>query len=261
MMFAHGTFSPADAAFASEGGDAKWQKWASKEECKAWKKAWKQDGKKDWKDCKKGWKQERDALKERKFALKETIRVMKESAVTQEEKDAVKLYKQQMKAELKAEFKEALKGFNQTQRNPDRPDAKHVADVTIPDNSELPADTPVVKTWRLQNSGAVEWPAGSQLVFISKRGDNLNGPERVVLDRPVLPQQEVEVSVPFLTPNEPGRYIAYYRMATADGAKFGHRLWVSFIVPRPAATAPDVAMAAPAKDGAAMASVLDKMDQ
>jgi len=254
-MFAHGVFSPVDAGGAFEGGDAENQKW-SKEERKAWKKSCKQDGKNEWKECKKGWKQERKALKERKLALKETIRVMKESAVTQEEKDAVKLYKQQMKAE----FREAWKGFMQIQRNPDRPDAKHVADVTIPDNSELPADTPVVKTWRLQNSGAVEWPVGSQLIFISKRGDNLNGPERVVLDRPVLPQQEVDLSVPFLTPSEPGRYIAYYRMATADGAKFGHRLWVSFVIPRAAVPAPDAVMTTPAT-APSMSSVLDKMNQ
>jgi len=171
--------------------------------------------------------QECKALKERKCAMKETLRAMKETASSKEDKKAIKEYKEQMRTE----FKDAWKGFKQFQKNADRLMARHVADVTIPDNSELPADTPVTKTWRLRNPGTTEWPAGSQLLFISHRGDSLDGPERVVLEAPVFPQQEVEVSVPFITPTEPGRYVGYYRMATPDGAKFGQRVWVSFLIP------------------------------
>jgi len=127
------------------------------------------------------------------------------------------------------------KGFDHKQFKQSCFAAKHVADVTIPDNSELPVDTPVTKTWRLRNTGAIPWPADSQLIFISHRGDNLNGPERVPVGS-VEPGQEVDVSVTFITPSEPGRYVGYYRMASAE-SKFGQRVWVAFIVPTAAAAA------------------------
>lgn len=205
-------------------------------------------------------------LKERKHAIKEQVKTMKAGCVTEEDRQAFKQLKREMYKELKHERK-AFKDQREDERKDkkdkkeknkkDKKDkkekkekkekrekgdkkekrtntllARHVADVTIPDNSELPADTPVTKTWRLRNSGYIAWPADSQLLFISRRGDDLNGPERVFVGA-VEPSQEVEVSVTFVTPTEPGRYIGYYRMATATG-KFGQRVWVSFIIPTPA---------------------------
>lgn len=180
--------------------------------------------------------------------MKEHIKYLKQNAVTEEDRQAVKAVKQQMHEDCKAMWKD-LKAEKKAEkyRKCDKKDkkckkdkcgkkdkerfmARHVADVSIPDNSELPADTPVTKTWRLRNDGLTAWPADSQLIFISKRGDDLNGPERVPVGT-LEPQQEVEVSVTFVTPSEPGRYIGYYRMATAEGAKFGQRVWVSFIIP------------------------------
>jgi len=191
--------------------------------------------------------------------MKEQIRMMKANAVTEEDRQAIKELKEHMKAAKQAlkeewraekfQWKEYKKCDKKDKKDKkewkcDRKDkkcdktdrfvAKHVADLTIPDNSELSADSPVTKTWRLRNAGFIAWPADSQLIFISRRGDNLNGPERVFVGA-VEPQQEVDVSVTFITPPEPGRYIGYYRMATGDGAKFGQRVWVSFIIP---ATAP-----------------------
>lgn len=174
-------------------------------------------------------------FKERKHAMKQQLKLMKENATTPEDKKAIKELKVQMMAErnhakwhahhahhAEKKLKKAMKH--------DRFVAKHVADVTIPDNSGLAADTPATKTWRLRNVGNNAWPADSQLIFISHRGDNLNGPERVLVGA-VEPQAEVDVSISFLTPKEPGRYVGYYRMATGDGSKFGQRVWVSFFVP------------------------------
>jgi len=183
----------------------------------------------------------RCALKEHKNAMKEHIRLMKINASTPEDFAALKDFKLQMKAECKAKWhalkkekKEARKDKREKKHEKcdkyNRPNAKHVADVTIPDNSELAADATVTKTWRLRNKGNVAWPAGSQLIFVSHKGDNLDGPERVFVGS-LEPQQEVDVSVTFVTPSEPGRYIGYYRMADADGVKFGQRVWVSFIIP------------------------------
>jgi Sec-independent protein translocase protein TatA len=194
--------------------------------------------------------------------MKDQIRMMKANAVTEEDRQAIKELKEHMKAAKQAlkeewraeklQWKEYKKCDKKDRKEwkcdkkdrKDRKDkkcdktdrlvAKHVADLTIPDNSELSADSPVTKTWRLRNAGLIAWPVDSHLIFISRRGDNLNGPERVFVGA-VEPQQEVDVSVTFITPPEAGRYIGYYRMATGDGAKFGQRVWVSFIIP---ATAP-----------------------
>lgn len=220
----------------------------------------------------------RHALKEQMHVMKAQIRTMKATAVTEEDFKAIKELKEQMRAEcklkwheMKSEKKACKKADKKAEKaqwkewkqekkckkgdrkckdykrcKDDRLVAKHVADVTIPDNSELPADAPATKTWRLRNAGTLAWPADSQLIFVSRRGDNLNGPERVFVGA-VEPQQEVDVSVTFITPAEPGRYIGYYRMATADGAKFGKRVWVSFVVPAgaPANENKDAAPSAP----------------
>lgn len=233
-VFGHGVFSPADQPFAPR----EYSPYA------------------------------RHALKEQMHTMKAQIKTMKANAVTEEDFKAIKDLKEQMRAECKLKwhemksekkcekkaFKDEWKASKKAEKaqwkewkqekkckgdkkckkdkkcKDDRLVAKHVVDVTIPDNSELPADAPATKTWRLRNAGTLAWPADSQLIFVSRRGDNLNGPERVFVGA-VEPQQEVDVSVTFITPAEPGRYIGYYRMATADGVKFGQRVWVSFIIP------------------------------
>jgi len=177
------------------------------------------------------------AFRRKRIEMKEAVRAMKANAVTKEDKEAVKECKAMMKAELKDTFKafKKEKKYGKHEKNPDRLKSKHVADVTIPDNSLLPPDTHVTKTWRLRNNGAIAWPAGCELLFISRLGDNINGPEKVALTEPVLPDQEVDVSVSFITPAESGRYVGYYRLASPEGDKFGQRVWVSFLIPSPSA--------------------------
>lgn len=38
--------------------------------------------------------------------------------------------------------------------------------------------------------------------------------------------QELDVTVDFITPELPGCYISYWTMATPSGQKFGQRVWV-----------------------------------
>ncbi|CAN0401852.1 unnamed protein product, partial [Ectocarpus sp. 13 AM-2016] len=38
------------------------------------------------------------------------------------------------------------------------------------------------------------------------------------------------VSVPLTTPPLSGRYIGYWRLRTAEGQKFGHRVWADVLV-------------------------------
>lgn len=42
----------------------------------------------------------------------------------------------------------------------------------------------------------------------------------------LLRDQELDVAVDFISPELPGRYISYWRMASPSGQKFGQRVWV-----------------------------------
>lgn len=108
--------------------------------------------------------------------------------------------------------------------------ARHVKDVTIADGTELLPGTPFLKTWKLRNEGAEAWPTGCRLLFISRKGDRMGGPDSVIVEGAVAPGQEVEISVNLVAPAEPGRYTSYYKLTSPEGIKFGQRLWASIVV-------------------------------
>jgi RNA polymerase sigma-70 factor (ECF subfamily) len=108
------------------------------------------------------------------------------------------------------------------------PDARWVADVTVPDNTEFAPGTPFVKTWRVRNAGACAWEPGTKLVFIS--GDPMGGPPAV--DVPALaPGAEAEVSVSMTAPAAPGTYRANYQFQAPDGTRFGAIIYAQIVVP------------------------------
>lgn len=101
-------------------------------------------------------------------------------------------------------------------------DASYVADVTIPDNTQLDNEAEFVKTWRVRNSGDVAWPDDTVLAFSSDA--QMGAPESVEVGA-VAPGDTVDVSVEMKAPAEPGRYTGVWRMKTADGF-FGTNLLV-----------------------------------
>jgi len=203
---------------------------------------------------------EKKQLKELKALMKREIRMAKADFAhcRSSDKDAWKAWKESMKDKKDKMEKKDKKEKREKKDKEERREkkarfvARHVADLTIPDGAELPPDTPFLKTWRIRNEG-VAWPAGCQLLFVSHKGDNLNGPERVDIKGDVQPGQEIDVSVPIITPTEPGRYVGYYRMVTPDGVKFGQRVWVSFVVKADANAANATAAQATAPVDAMMA--------
>jgi hypothetical protein len=78
---------------------------------------------------------------------------------------------------------------------------RYVADVTIPDETQVQPGQPFVKTWRIRNSGTTIWGAGYTLAFFGD--DRMGGPESVPLPA-ARPGDEVEVSVSLTAPNQPG---------------------------------------------------------
>jgi len=121
-------------------------------------------------------------------------------------------------------------GFGFPQDAKDKLVARFAKDVTVEDGTQIPPNTSFVKTWRIRNEG-IAWPAGCLLRFVGKHSDDMGGPEFVAVEGVIAPEQEVEISVPLVAPNKPGRYTGYWKMSTPDGRKFGQRVWVSIVVP------------------------------
>jgi hypothetical protein len=116
-------------------------------------------------------------------------------------------------------------------------DATFVADVTIPDNTELAPGTEFVKTWRLRNNGTCDWGEGFQFVFVG--GEQMQGPASVNVP-PTLAGATVDVSVLFRAPQEPGAHRSNWRMRTSDDQDFGSHPFVQIVVPPPDTPTPPV---------------------
>ena len=96
--------------------------------------------------------------------------------------------------------------------------AQFVADVTVPDGTNVAPGLTFTKTWRLKNIGTCTWTTSYTLVFSS--GDPLSG-STVQFPNRVAPGQTVDVSVALTAPTAPGHYIGFWQFKNAAGALFG----------------------------------------
>jgi len=97
--------------------------------------------------------------------------------------------------------------------------AKFVADVTIPDNTNIGPGAPFTKTWRLQNSGTCAWNENYKIVFFS--GSPLNNPTPVSIPGIVAPGGTVDLSLSLVAPGSPGTYTSSYKIQNPQGSQFG----------------------------------------
>jgi len=142
-------------------------------------------------------------------------------------------------------------------------DAHFIRD-TISDGTKVVAENQFVQVWTLRNPGPNAWPAGCSVRHVG--GDNMlnldnNKPlshtelaeasESNVVGRPVEIGEEIAFRVVLKAPKREGTAISYWRLKTADGTPFGHRLWCDIQVippPAPATASPPPQPAAPALD-------------
>jgi hypothetical protein len=103
-----------------------------------------------------------------------------------------------------------------------------VADVTIPDNTPVPAGQPFTKTWRLRNSGPCAWDLGYTFAFVDR--DALGAPASVLVG-PAATGATFEVSVPFVAPAAAGVYTSTWQLRNPDGKLFGVRVYAQIRVP------------------------------
>lgn len=102
-----------------------------------------------------------------------------------------------------------------------------VADVNVSDNTPMTPGQAFTKTWRVKNNGSCVWEAGFKFNFV---GGDAMGSSALVLDKPVSPGENVELSVAMVAPSTAGTIRSNWRMSTAAGAFFGDEVYVQIIV-------------------------------
>jgi len=109
--------------------------------------------------------------------------------------------------------------------------AGFVADVTVPDNTNLKQGTGFVKTWRIRNTGSCAWNSNYSLIFTN--GDQMGSPTSVPFPA-TAPGETMDLSVPLVAPASDGAYTAKYELHDTSGNPFpiegGRYVWVTITV-------------------------------
>lgn len=108
-------------------------------------------------------------------------------------------------------------------------DAIYVADVSVPDGTQMNPGQEFVKTWRVKNTGTCTWTRGYQIMW--SYGDNRMSGQATALTSDVPPGEEVEISLTLKAPITPGTYSGYWILRNNNGFTFGQRLSVIITVP------------------------------
>ncbi|KAI5060491.1 hypothetical protein GOP47_0024911 [Adiantum capillus-veneris] len=110
-------------------------------------------------------------------------------------------------------------------------DASFLKDVSVFDELELGPCTQFTRTLRLNNTGSMSWPQGTQLIHIG--GDKLASEPAVFLKLPeggLSMGLEFDVSVDMRAPEKAGNYISHWCLMAPNGEKFGQSVWIAIHV-------------------------------
>jgi uncharacterized protein YkwD len=137
--------------------------------------------------------------------------------------------------------------------------ASFVADITIPDNTNVAGGTVFTKTWRINNTGTCVWTPNYSLVYYSQ--ERMNAPIAVPL-AVTYPGENLDISVNLTAPAATGTHQANFVIKNPDGLimKIGDdsRLWALINVTVIGATtaAPTATITATIVSGATTATAI-----
>lgn len=183
-------------------------------------------------------------------SLSEDVRKTRKSEIKKHGKDAVKAAREavrQAKQDLesaKKKLQQEVHTFKADAKGKKDHDSRFVAHVTFPDPAEVDANASILKTFKFRNSGFTSWPATAKLLLVSRFDNSLNAPDSVEIGREVKSDEEIEITVPLKAPAKAGQYDAFFRLALANGKRFGQRVRSRIIVA--SASAPAAVPSAPA---------------
>jgi hypothetical protein len=138
-------------------------------------------------------------------------------------------------------------------------------DITIPDDTEIPAGNSFTKVWRVVNTGTCNWTAEYTAVFFS--GEQMQAPDAVNITEPVAPGQSIDIAVTMIAPDETGTYQGNWMLQNADGENFGiginaiDSFWVRIVVAETEDTPTPTASPAPEPDALVSGSATLNADE
>jgi len=93
-----------------------------------------------------------------------------------------------------------------------------VEDVTIPDDTNIPAGDTFDKIWKLRNEGTCTWTTDYDVVFDG--GNIMAGPPSAPLPNSVPPNGTVDVEISLTAPGSDGTHRGDWKLRAPDGAVF-----------------------------------------
>ncbi len=114
--------------------------------------------------------------------------------------------------------------------------ASFVADIMIPDDTEMAPGASFTKSWRIQNSGTCDWGPGFELVFVL--GVQMGSVCSIPLPETVA-GGTVDLAIDLQAPTAYGTHRGDWQMRSDEGRPFGSTFWVQIVVPSPATAAPE----------------------
>ena len=97
--------------------------------------------------------------------------------------------------------------------------AYFVADITVPDNTQMAKGQTFTKTWRIRNNGTCTWTGDFDIVYTS--GTNLASVSSVDIPKEVKPGETVDISIPMTAPSSDGSYRSSWVIKASNGYSFG----------------------------------------
>ncbi|MCW5888496.1 MAG: hypothetical protein KIT07_10275, partial [Anaerolineales bacterium] len=97
--------------------------------------------------------------------------------------------------------------------------AYFVADISVPDNTQMTKGQTFTKTWRIRNNGTCTWTGDFDIVYTS--GTNLASVSSVDLPKEVKPGETVDISIPMTAPSSDGSYRSSWVIKASNGYSFG----------------------------------------
>ncbi len=116
---------------------------------------------------------------------------------------------------------------------------RFLEDVTIPDGSTFTPGEVFDKTWRMDNTGCLAWPEGTELVFL--RGDRLDAAASVPVAYTAAGGVR-DITVAMKAPDDPGSYQGFWQLQAPGDVLFGPEIYTEIVVPEPTGS-PDLFLA------------------
>lgn len=107
---------------------------------------------------------------------------------------------------------------------------KYINDLSIPDGTQLNPNTEFEKKWQVKNTGTCNWNRNYTLRLVSGSPMGVDNAQPL---EAVLNGTEAVLLIKFISPEEPGKYQATWRVYDPDGIAFGEWLTLDIGVTTP----------------------------